>query len=466
VDGLASNLKRWLNLWRRLSPPVLFILSFAVLIAIGTLGLLVLPGLYRGHPLGPLDALFTITSAVCVTGLIVVDTATHFTFWGQLWLLVFIQLGGLGLITLTSLIIGALGRRLSLQTEMISTPAQVGQGHDVLRLTLIVARFTFLTELAGAACLFVLWLPRFSPTEALWHAVFQAVSAFCNAGFSTFSDSLMGFNESPATLLVISALIITGGLGFLVVTELSTWYRAWARQVPRRLSSHSYAAVLTTAALLGLASVLFALFEWRGVLAPFSVPDKLLNAWFMAVTPRTCGFNTISYAHVGNDTAFLTILLMLIGGSPGSTAGGLKTTTFAVLVALAVSRIRGRQFVEVHDRGVPRRTLEQTVSLVLLAVAVLIVALFALNFIESSNVEPALARRHFLPQAFEAVSAFGTVGLSMDVTSTLTAAARAVLILLMFIGRVGLLSFFSAMTIRTGRAVAGYRPAQEDLVVG
>jgi trk system potassium uptake protein len=467
IPSRSKRLFRWLLRWRRLSPPTLFLASFIVLIGICTAGLLVLPGLYTAEGLDPLDALFTATSAVCVTGLIVVDTATHFTFWGQLWILVFIQLGGLGLITLTTMIIGALGQRLSLRSEILSgaLPHHT-QRAEVWELAAGVARFTLAVEAIGAWLLFLLWLPRFGFTEALWHAVFHSISAYCNAGFSTFSDSLVGLDGSPLTILVISALVILGGVGYLASAELHRWWQGRHQRASRRLSTHTYAVVVTTISLLALGWVLFAFFEWDGVLAEMSIPDKLANALFMSVTPRTAGFNTIDYAQVGNDSAVLTMIFMVIGGSPGSTAGGIKTTTIAVMVALGLSRSRGRRFVELHLRAVPEGTIERAVSIVLLYTVVLVTAFFLLNSIQSFGLSSTESQAQFLPIVFEAVSAFSTVGLSMGETAALNKLGLIVVIVLMFIGRVGLLSFFAAVALRRGTPPAYLRPAQEDVMVG
>jgi trk system potassium uptake protein TrkH len=465
--GLPLSLWRGLvRGWRRASPPAVFVASFGLLIALGTAGLMLLPGLERGPALGLIDATFTITSAVCVTGLAVVDTATHFTRLGQAWLLLFIQLGGIGLVTLTTLIIGALGRKLSLRSEMTSVVVVHRDGGDDIRhLVVAVARFTLTVEAVGATVLFALWVPRFGAIDAAWHAVFHAVSAFCNAGFSTFTDSLTSFDDHPLVLLVVSALIVLGGLGFLVLGELARWRRG-QRGHRRRLSSHSYAAVVTTAALLAFGTVCYGVFEWNRTLGHLGVIDRAVNAWFMSVTARTAGFNTVSYAQVGSDSAFLTILLMIVGGSPGSTAGGLKTTTLAVLVAMAASRVRGQVHSALHGRGIPEETLERAVSLTLLSIAVMTVAFFALNAAMHAAAPSSEAHAVFLPLAFEMVSAFSTVGLSMDLTPSLNAGAEVVLILLMFVGRVGLLAFFSALLLRRGRPSATYRRAQEDLVVG
>jgi trk system potassium uptake protein len=447
---------------------MLLALSFAILIAVGTAGLLWLPGLYTGEPLRFLDALFTMTSAVCVTGLAVVDTATAFTRWGQLWLLLFIQLGGLGLITLTTLIIGALGRRLSLRSEVIvGAPIDYTHRQNVVSLALAVGRFTLLAELAGALLLWVQWSPRFGWREAAWHAVFHAVSAFCNAGFSTFSNSLVGFAEEPLVLLTVSALVVLGGLGYLSGEETLRWWSQRNTRQHRRLSVHTYAALMVTALLLGVGTLLYSLFEWEHTLARFGVVDRVSNAWFLSVTARTAGFNAISYAQLSNAGAFFTILLMVVGGSPGSTAGGLKTTTLAVLAALALTRIRGRRHAELHGRAIPEGTIERTVSLALIAFTVMTAAIFVLSFTEGRATESVQsARAGFLPLFFEVVSAFCTVGLSMDLTPTLSPLGKVQMIALMYVGRLGPLAFFAALSLRAQGRLRHVRPAQEDLIVG
>jgi trk system potassium uptake protein TrkH len=467
---------RALRAWRRLSAPRLFVLSFAALIAVGTGGLLWIPGLQRGAPLSFVDALFTITSATCVTGLTVVDTGTHFTRAGQAWILLFIQLGGIGVITLTTMLIGALGQRLSLRSEMLTMAPPRREGRpEVWQVAYRVARFTLGVELVGALLLVFVWWPRFEAPEAAWHALFHAVSAYCNAGFSTFPDNLMAFRDSPLTLLVLSGLIVTGGIGYLAFEELLLVWRTSRRQRTgvrirlagaHRLSSHTWAVVVTSLALLAGGWLLFSIFEWSDTLAGLATIDKLAGSLFMAVTCRTAGFNAIDYSAVANDTAALTMLLMFIGGSPGSTAGGIKTSTVAVLVALGLSRLRGRRFVGLRDRAIPERTIEATVGIILLSILVLGVAFFTLSAIESAGVAPAQARAEFLPLAFETVSALSTTGLSMSLTPTLTSASKLVLVLLMFIGRVGLLSFFTAVTLRRAQPPAYQRPAQEDVIVG
>jgi trk system potassium uptake protein TrkH len=463
----ATTASEILQRWRDISAPALFVTSFALLIGGGTIGLLALPRLQAGPPLGFVDALFTMTSAVCVTGLIVVDTATHFTSLGQLWILGFIQLGGLGLITITTLIIGALGRGLSLQSETVAVPgAATAHGSDVVSLVGKVIVYTLAIEAAGAWLLWLAWLPTFDPDEAAWHAVFHTVSAFCNAGFSTFGDSLVGFAERPAVLLPISALIVLGGFGYLGSAEVARWARGRGNAQRPRLSAHTYATLTVTLILLAAGFVAFAFSEWRGVLGPLPLAHKLVNAWFMSVTPRTAGFNSIPYDAVGNGTAYLTLFLMLVGGSPGSMAGGVKTTALAVLTVLAVARVRGVRYVELNGRAVPEGTVQRIVSLVVVAVALVSTAVLVLTFTETQGLPTEEARRSFLPILFEGVSAFGTVGLSMGITPTLSTPGKLVVIVLMFLGRVGPLSFFAAVALRNARHPATFRPAHEDVIVG
>ena len=453
--------------WRHLSPSSLFVGSFALLIALGTLGLLVLPGLYTGTRLGVIDALFTITSGVCVTGLVVVDTGAHFTFWGQLWILVFIQLGGLGVVTLSSAIIGMLGHRLSLRSALM-TVATVRETHgrELARLTWAVTRYIFAIEAAGTLLLWAQWAPRHGVVKGLWHAVFHAVSATCNAGFSTHVGNLVGDARRPGVLITISALIVLGGLGYLAIGELVAWWRAGGLRGPRRLSTHTYAVVWTTAGLLVAGTALLLVFEWRGVLAPFDLVDKVANAWFMSVTPRTAGFNAVGYGEITNASGYLCVLLMFVGGSPGSTAGGVKTTALAVVLALGVSRLRGRRYAEINHRAIPDSTVQRAVSLTLLSFILITACVFVLCITETHGLSPALARQKFLPLIFEAVSAFGTVGLSMDLTPALTSVGKLVIIALMFIGRVGPLTLVAAIALRATARPAELRPAREDLVIG
>jgi trk system potassium uptake protein TrkH len=451
------------SLWRRFSPPQLFVGSFAVLVLAGTLALTLIPGLYVGEPLGTLDALFTSTSAVCVTGLIVEDTATFFTRRGQVVVLVLIQLGGLGIISFTSLIIVALGRRMSLRHEALAG-TQPDVAPHVRRTNLVRAavRFTLAIEGVGALALFVLWWPTMGWRDAAWNAVFHSVSAFCNAGFSTYSDSLVGFQRSPLTLLTIMALIVIGGIGFLTLEELSLRRRAMKLEQNFRLSVHTRIVLLTSAVLTLAGWALFTAFEWRHTLAGLPVWGKLTNGLFMSVTARTAGFNTVDYGDTAASTSFLTIILMSIGGSPGSMAGGIKTTTVALIGLLAWSRLRGRLVTSLWGRTVPSETVQRAVGLFVIAFGVVTVSIFVLTATEVHGAH----HGDFVSYMFEAVSAFNTVGLSMGATAELSAAGKVTTILLMFFGRVGPLTLAAALAKQPRRAADDFRYAHEDVVVG
>ena len=455
------------DVWRQLSASQLLAGSFLVLVLAGAVGFKVLPGLYAGDGLSWLDALFTATSAVCVTGLIVVDTATYFTTWGQAYVLLLIQLGGLGIITFTTIILSALGRRLSLRHEALArSAAGPAAGIDHRRLAAHVVGFTLAAEAVGALALYALWVPDFGATEAVWPALFHAVSAFCNAGFSTFSDSLVGFQDRPVLLGVVMALVVVGGIGFLVLEELLLLAKASRGAGRFRLSVHSRLVLATTAVLLVGGWVAFSTFEWDVTLAQMPLGDKLVNGLFFSVTARTAGFNTVDYGAAASDTNFLTILLMSIGGSPGSTAGGLKTTTVALIGLLAWSRMRGRDRVHLWGRSVPEETLQRAVGLFVVAFGMVTAAIFVFTSTELSGVQRAGASGDatFLPFMFEAASAFNTVGLSMGVTGGLSTAGRWTTILLMFVGRVGPLTFAAALARRL--RPAPFRYATEEVGVG
>jgi trk system potassium uptake protein len=459
--------RRRASVWRRLSAAQLFVLSFALLILVGTLGLKALPGLYTGAKLSWLDALFTAASAVCVTGLIVVDTATYFTVAGQAWILLLIQFGGLGMITFTTVIILALGRRLSLRQELLSTgTAEVTREIDYRRLTRDLVAFTLVFEAAGAILLYLLWIPRLGLGGSVWPALFHSISAFCNAGFSTFSTSLTDFQTAPATLLVVMTLIIAGGLGFLTLDELYLNHRARREGRRFRISLHSRIALAATAVLLIGGWILYTFLEWRLTLGAMPLWARPFNSLFMSVTARTAGFNTVDYDEASGGANFLTILLMSIGGSPGSTAGGMKTTTVALIGLLAWSRFRGSEITSLWGRSVPEETVQRAVGLFTVAFGVVTAAILAYVTLEMGNVVHSEAARGFLPYMFEAASAFNTVGLSMGVTPELSASGRWLTILLMYLGRVGPLTFAAAIALPRPTPRGEFRFAYEDVVVG
>lgn len=465
----ARYLARWdasfegsTGIWQQISPPQLLAGSFLLLIGLGSLGLLLLPGIYMGPPLSVTDAVFTATSAVCVTGLIVVDTATYFTPAGQAFLLVLIQLGGLGMLAFTSLIIQILGFRLSLRTASLTHDARQGSPLvNLRRLTRDVVLFTFLIEGVGMLLLWLVWSPRLGWAQAWWPAMFHAVSSFCNAGFSTNSDSLIGWQHSSLTLGIISALVIAGGLGFVTLEETWLYLRDRKRPEFRRLSLNSQLILVSSLLLILIPWPFFAAFEWDRELSGMSWGDRMINSLFLSITPRTAGFNSVDYARATDATNFLTMLLMGVGGAPGSTAGGMKVTTFALILLLAMSRFRGYETTVFANRSVPQDTTQRAIGLAVLSSAVMAIGGFALMVSEPASLE----HQRFLPRIFEVVSAFNTVGLSLDETAQLSTAGRWIIIVLMFLGRVGPMTLAAALVIAHARRTH-FRYAYEDVAVG
>ncbi|MCU0719382.1 MAG: hypothetical protein MUC83_06745 [Pirellula sp.] len=439
----------------------MFVGSFVLLILLGTLGFLFLPGLYVGEPMGVVDSLFTSTSAICVTGLIVVDTATYFTFWGQLYIIVLIQLGGLGMLTFASMIIAAIGGRPSLRAgTAIEGDMKTLPDVPTKKLVIDIVKFTFVCEAIGALALYILWVPRHGWVDAAWPAIFHSISAFCNAGFSTYTDSLISHSNSTLTLTVISLLIVVGGIGFITLEELSLFGKSSGRK-RRRLSIHTKLVLIGTIILLAIPSPLFLFFEWNQTLASMTWGDKLSHAMFFSITPRTAGFNAVDYAQVSDPTSLLTMILMTIGGAPGSTAGGMKITTFLLMLLLAWAKMSGQSSVNFMNRSIPDRTIQRATGMFVIMVTLTLFGIFLIHIFD-----PVIAfEEAFLVRAFEGVSAINTVGLSLGVTATLSSSSKIVLILMMIIGRVGPTAIVAAFEARFVKRT-DYRLASEDVLIG
>ncbi|MBN2231950.1 MAG: hypothetical protein JW781_03900 [Deltaproteobacteria bacterium] len=450
---------------RRLTPAQIIVLSFIGLVFGGTV-LLHLPFMVAGPPLRWIDALFTATSAVCVTGLIVVDTGSRFSFAGQAIILLLIQAGGLGIMTFSVVFALMRGRRLGFREKLlISDTFSSLPGLDARRLVINIFRFTLACELAGAAVLFVCWRPGHEAGEAAWLALFHAVSAFCNAGFSLFADSLTGCRGQPAVNLVVMALIVAGGIGFLVLTE--GWYRLKYPGLRRRpWSLHTKLAVTVSVVLIVGGTVGLWWCERTAGQGAAGIPGGLPAALFQAVSARTAGFNTVDIAALSDASLLLIAFMMFIGASPGSCAGGIKTTTFGILVLTAWTRFSGRDAVSGFRRTVPQNTVNQAFSIFMVSLVVLLGFIFALSLSDADVACSLLASRgRFMDLMFEAVSAFGTVGLSTGITPTLSVAGKVLLVLLMFIGRVGPLTalvFLAGPRRRGGR----YAYVEEQVMIG
>ncbi|MBN2362810.1 Trk family potassium uptake protein [candidate division WOR-3 bacterium] len=433
-------------------------ISFIFLICSGAV-LLTLPiATSGGSQTSLVDAFFTSTSAVCVTGLIVKDTAVYFSRWGQVIILCLIQLGGLGIMSFSVLLAIMTGKKMNLsQKAAMQDVLDQNELSGVAQLIKFIFKMTLFFEAAGAAALFLFWFGRFdSPAEAIYHSVFHSVSAFCNAGFSTFSNSLMNFASDTATVLIISGLIIFGGLGFATIKDSveKIKHQFGRKRKKPRLKVQSKIVIAVSAVLIftGTAAILF--FELSNSQTP-DVRTKLLTAFFQSVSTRTAGFNTCDIASLAPATIFLMIILMFIGASPGSTGGGLKTTTFAVLWACMTNGFTKNRNVEIYKRTIPEETISKAVTVLLFYMITLFVIVLLLLTYENFSLSEIL---------FEAVSAVGTVGLSKGITPQLSPVGKILVIILMFFGRLGPLTIGYSLIAHNKKT--GYAYAEEKVMIG
>jgi len=443
----------------QLRPAQVIVSSFLTAIVVGTV-LLTLPAATAdGKGAGFLTALFTATSATCVTGLIVVDTPTYFSKFGQVVILCLIQLGGLGIMTFSASAALIFTRRMGIKERaMIGEFVETVKVADLTGIITYVIRMTLVVELIGALVLFLRWYPDFgSWGKAAYIALFHSISAFCNAGFSLFSNSLMRYVGDLTVNLTVTSLIITGGLGFVVVNELtsSIFARRGGKNRLSRITVHTRLVLSVTLVLLVIGTIFVFFFEFDGALRDLPLKDKLLAAYFHSVTPRTAGFNTVKVSTFSNVTLFITLVLMFIGASPGSTGGGIKTSTLGVLALSVKSMLLGRDEVEVFNRTVPKRIVYKAISIAVISFSFLTV-MFALLLISEKG--------SFIDILFEAVSAFGTVGLSTGMTPQLSDMGRVFVIMLMFVGRIGPLTM--ALAIRERPQREAYKFPEGRIMVG
>ena len=416
----------------RLSPARLIALGFFVVILVGAL-LLTLPFASKDGSSNFLDALFTSTSATCVTGLVVRDTFTGWSTFGQIVILLLIQLGGLGFMTVITLISFAIGKRVGLYDRKVLMQSAgnfslSGIGELIRR----IVPFAFVFEFAGAVLLAIRFVPDFGWGQGIYFSVFHSISAFCNAGFDLMGSrapfsSLTAYVDDPFVSLTICVLIVVGGLGFLVWHDLARNKFHW-----KKYQLHTKIVLTTSAALILGGWLLFFVFERDASMAGMTIPQRLLASLFQSITPRTAGFNTVDMAALSESGNLLTDIFMLIGGSPGSTAGGIKTTTVAVLVLSAISSACGRTRVNAFRYNIDRDTIRQACSILTIYLTMALVAILAICAVEPVTLKQAV---------FEVCSAIGTVGLSMGITPTLGIASRVIIVLLMYAGRIGGLTF-------------------------
>ncbi|KPU42123.1 Ktr system potassium uptake protein B [Oxobacter pfennigii] len=446
-----------MSVFKRLKPVQILSIGFALLILLGAV-LLTLPvSSAKGESTSFLTALFTATSAVCVTGLVVVDTGTYWSVFGQIVILLLIQIGGLGFMSFATLIAFIVGKKITLKERLVMQEAMNSFSiQGLVKLARYVLIFTFTIEGIGALLLAVKFIPVYGLGKGIYFSIFHSISAYCNAGFDLIGNfqSLVPFQGSIIINFTIMSLIIIGGMGFVVHSDI---YR---KKEFKKFSLHSKVVLLTTLVLFVLGTIIFFLLEYNnpGTLGSMSFMKKIIAALFSAVTPRTAGFNTIDLASMTTASKFITIILMFIGASPGSTGGGIKTTTAAAIILTIISVIKGREDTEIFGKRLSR-----AIVLRALAIAVISLALVVFNVIILSITEKGA---EFMEIIYESVSAFGTVGLSLGLTPELTAIGKIIILLTMYAGRVGPLTLTLALAKKQLKNAAAVKYPEDRVLVG
>ncbi|MDD4179766.1 MAG: TrkH family potassium uptake protein [Candidatus Margulisbacteria bacterium] len=398
-----------------------------------------------------LDACFTSNSATCVTGLVTLDTGTHFSLFGLVVIMLLMQVGGLGYMTFSTFMVLVFRHKLFISQKIaIQESLNVYSSRDVIMVLRKIFGIVLFCEIIGAVFLFVRWLPELGLGNAILYAIFHSISAFNNAGFALPANfaNLMPYVTDPVINLTLTTLIIIGGIGFLVLADILQH---------RRLSLHSKVAITMTLLLIAIGTAFILALEYNNpkTLGPYFIHHKVLIAYFQAVTPRTAGFNTVDISQMLPATLLFTMFLMFIGASPGGTGGGIKTTTFAVIIATIRATLKGMRDTIMFNRRVPVETVRRSVTIAFLALAVVTIAVFTLNNTEHFGVMAA---------AFEVFSAFGTVGLSMGITPSLSSLGKMIIMTVMFIGRVGPLTLLLALSM--GQKEARTEPPKEGISIG
>lgn len=407
------------------------LITFFMLCLVGTI-LLFLPGAASENRVTLIDAAFTSVSAVCVTGLIVLDTPRDFSYFGQALILLLIQLGGLGIMTVTTVAFYALGHRLSLNHEKVLNRTYSANESTLSALLAKMVKFTVICEVTGALLLFYMFSQQGIPLfDAAWQGIFTSISAFCNAGFALQSASLIPFQKAPAILHTIAALIIFGGLAPAATLMIPAW--AFGKRVPLAIRI----VLVTTIILLLIGTLAFLIFEWNGALAGLSIADKIHNAWFQSATLRTAGFNSVPLGNILGPTFIFMICLMFIGGSPGGTAGGIKTMTLGVLMVTFWQSISGYDDIVIQERRIIYATVYKAVTIFVAGACSLLAVIIMLQMTQLVDTRNLI---------FEATSALATVGLSLGATAKLDSIGKIIIMLAMFIGRIGPLTLFTLLS--------------------
>lgn len=440
-----------------LNPVRILALGFALVILTGGIILSLPISSLSGEATPFIDSLFVSTSAVCVTGLITIDTGTHWNLFGKTIIIILIQIGGLGFMSFATLTAVLMGRKLGLKERLLMQEAYNAMNlQGIIRMVKYVVGFTFGVELAGAVILSTQFIPLYGWGTGIYYSIWHAISAFCNAGFDLFGNfnSLTQLNGNKVVLTTIMTLIAVAGLGF------SVWIEIWNYRTNKRLSLHSKLVITTTLILIFGGAILMFIFEYSNPLtmANMSLADKITNSMFASITPRTAGFNSISIPGMSMASRILSIILMFIGGSPGSTAGGIKTTAFSVLFLTALCVLKGRHNAEAFGRRIEKESVYKAFAVVVIGLSIVVGVTFIMSFFEAAKGTSLEA------MVFEATSAFATVGLTEGVTPGLEFGSKVALIFGMYLGRVGPITVLLALSRQ--KPPAKYQYPEGKILIG
>lgn len=440
---------------KKLSEVQILAIGFIVVILIGGTILSLPMSSVTGEATNFLDSVFTATSATCVTGLVVVDTGTHWNIFGQTVIMILIEIGGLGFMSFATFITFLMGRKITLKSRLLMQEAMNTFGiQGVVKMMLKVMQFAFVIQFVGLLFLSTQFIPEYGLGKGLFYSLFHSVSTFCNAGFDIFGDftSYTIYYNNPVILLTVSSLIAVGGLGFTVLLELYNFRR------DKKLSLHSKVVLYITGILILGGALCFFIMEYNNpaTMHSMSLGDKMVNSIVASISPRTAGINSISTTDMTTSGKFLTVILMFIGGSPGSTAGGVKTSTLGIVLGGIICVIKGREDVELFKKRIPKDLVYKAMAIIGIAMCLVCVVTMFLTVTEPG--------KDFLALLYETTSAFGTVGLSMGVTPTLSDAGKMIIITLMYLGRVGPLTV--ALALLSKKPEGNFKYPEGKVLIG
>ncbi len=457
----GSPFRTLLSRFLLFSPGLFFVVSYLIAIMLGTLLLRMPMSTSSGH-IEWIDALFTSTSAFCVTGLAVVDTGTYFSLFGQILIMLMVEIGGLGIMTFAALLFLSLGWTVSIRQRLFIQETYTSEiSRDIKYLVVFIFAFTFLSELIGALLLMPCWESELAFSAKVFYSVFHSITAFCNAGISLFPDDLSRYRANVGINLIFTTLMILGGIGFPVVRDV---INCLGRRGNARLTLNTRLSLAVSLILIILGTLLFWALERGYSMAGAPWTEQIMVSYFQSVTARTAGFSTIDSSALGNATLLFMMIFMFIGASPGSTGGGIKTTSIGVLAVVVMNRVRGNDANNVFRATIPDEVVSRTITIFISAVVFILVIVF-LHMIDQHGAVPSgQSRGPFMEYLFETVSAFGTVGLSTGITSGMDTFGKLLIIASMLVGRVGILTLVYIVASR--RRAPSYRYAEENILIG